>query len=119
MCPRRPDLDDIRNLIGREQWAALQAKSNARGALAILANWALIATAFALAIVWPNPMGVLASMIVLGGRHLGLGILMHDSAHRSLLASPTANEWAGQCLCAAPIFADLSVYRSYHMTHHR
>jgi fatty acid desaturase len=34
------------------------------------------------------------------------------------MKSPALNEWIGQWLCAAPIFADLPIYRRYHMTHH-
>lgn len=43
---------------------------------------------------------------------------MHECAHRSFLPSRRANEWVGTWLLAAPIYADLAVYRSYHMTHH-
>jgi fatty acid desaturase len=112
-------MEDARNLIGRDALAALQRKSDLRGAWAVLFNWALVAIGFALAILWPNPLGVIAALIVLGGRQLGLGILMHDAAHRSLFANAKANDWVGQWLCAAPMFADLNVYRRYHMTHHR
>ncbi|MBV8603459.1 MAG: fatty acid desaturase family protein [Pelomonas sp.] len=112
-------MDDIRNLIPREQLLALQRKSDAHGAWALAANWGLIALGFALPVAWPHPLAVLAGLVILGGRILGLGILMHDAAHRSLFASARANELAGQWLCAAPIFADLNVYRRYHMTHHR
>ncbi|MBV8603769.1 MAG: fatty acid desaturase family protein [Pelomonas sp.] len=112
-------MDDIRHLIPSEQRLALSRKSDARGAWALAVNWALIAFGFALPVLWPHPLGVLAGLVILGGRILGLGILMHDAAHRSLFASARANGFAGQWLCAAPIAADLLVYRRYHMTHHR
>jgi len=112
-------MDDLRDLLTGEQWAALRRKSAARGAWALAVNWALVAVGFALGIAWPNPFGVLAVMVVLGGRQLGLGILMHDCAHRGLLPSAAANDRVGQWLCAAPVFADLDVHRRYHMTHHR
>jgi fatty acid desaturase len=112
-------MKDLRNLLSREQWDTLQRKSALRAAWALCVNWGLVVTAFAIAIAWPSALGVLVAMVVLGGRQLGLGILMHDCAHRGLLPSSKANDWVGQWLCAAPVFADLDIYRRYHMTHHR
>jgi len=110
---------DVRPLLGASQWESLQRRSAARAAWALAVNWGLVAAAFALAIAWPTPAGVLVALVVIGGRQLGLGILMHDCAHRALFPSPAANDRIGQWLCAAPVFADLAVYRRYHMTHHR
>jgi fatty acid desaturase len=112
-------MSDLRELLGREQWDALQRRSAARGAWALAVNWGLVAAGFAIAIAWPGVPGALAALVVLGGRQLGLGILMHDCAHRGLMPSARANDLVGQWLCAAPVFADLDVYRRYHMTHHR
>ena len=111
-------MKNLRDVLSREQWDALQRRSSPRAAWALCVNWGLVAAAFALAIAWPDVLGVLAAIVVLGGRQLGLGILMHDCAHRALLPSTKANDWVGQWLCAAPVFADLDVYRRYHMTHH-
>jgi fatty acid desaturase len=112
-------MNDVRPLLGREQWAALNARSTWRALWALGVNWGLVVAGFAIAIARPDPLGVLAAMILIGGRQLGLGILMHDCAHRALFPSAAANDRAGQWLCAAPVFADLDVYRRYHMTHHR
>lgn len=112
-------MKELRHLLSREQWEALQRRSTARAVWALVVNWGLVVGAFALAIAWPNALGLLAAVVVLGGRQLGLGILMHDCAHRGLLPSEAGNDWVGQWLCAAPVFADLDVYRRYHMTHHR
>ena len=112
-------MKELRHLLTREQWDDLQSRSTWRAAWALVVNWGLVCAAFAIAMTWPNALGLLLAMIVLGGRQLGLGILMHDCAHRGLLPSAKANDWVGQWLCAAPVFADLDVYRRYHMTHHR
>ena len=112
-------MKELRHILSPEQWDILQRKSALRAAWALCVNWGLVGFAFALAIAWPNAWVVLAAIVVLGGRQLGLGILMHDCAHRGFLPSPRANDWVGQWLCAAPMFADLDVYRRYHMTHHR
>jgi fatty acid desaturase len=110
---------DVRSLLDATQWDALQRKSTLRALWALALNWGLVAAAFALAIAWPTPAGVIVALVVIGGRQLGLGILMHDCAHRALFPTPLANDRVGRWLCAAPVFADLEIYRRYHMTHHR
>lgn len=112
-------MHELSHLLTASQWTDLRRRSSWRGSWALAFNWGVIALAFALAIAWPTLPGIALAMIVLGGRQLGLGILMHDCAHRSLMASAEANEEVGQWLCAAPVFADLAVYRRYHMVHHR
>jgi len=109
----------LSHLLTPAQWTILRQRSSRHGAWALTFNWGVIVLAFALAIAWPTVPGVVLAMLLLGGRQLGLGILMHDCAHRSLMASEEANEVVGDWLCAAPVFADLAVYRRYHMTHHR
>jgi fatty acid desaturase len=110
--------DELRALLPRDELQQLQRRSNARGLWMLACNWALVAAAFALVGCWPGVLSVLVALLLLGGRQLGLGILMHECAHRSLFASARLNEALGQWLCAAPMGADLTVYRAYHMTHH-
>jgi fatty acid desaturase len=102
----------------RDELRPFLAKSNVAGLRLLAFDWALIAACFLLVMWHASVLTVAVAMLVLGGRQLGLGILMHDAAHRSLMKSPALNEWIGQWLCAAPIFADLPIYRRYHMTHH-
>jgi fatty acid desaturase len=102
----------------RDELRPFLAKSNVAGLRLLAFNWGLIAACFLLVMWHASVLTVAIAMLVLGGRQLGLGILMHDAAHRSLMKSPALNEWIGQWLCAAPIFADLPLYRRYHMTHH-
>jgi fatty acid desaturase len=111
-------MDDIRQHLSQEQFHAVQQKSNAQAAAMLLGNWGLIIASFGLVIAFPTMWAYAIAAIVLGGRHLGLGIMMHECAHRALTPSRAANEWIGQWLCAAPVFADMEVYRAYHMTHH-
>jgi len=111
-------MNEVRKLLDRDELQALQRKSNWKAAWMLLVNWSLIAASFTLVIAWPGVATVVLAMLVLAGRQLGLGILMHECAHRSFTPSRALNDWIGQWLCAAPVFADLSIYRSYHMTHH-
>jgi fatty acid desaturase len=111
-------MQDTRHILPREQLQLLQRKSLWRAGRMLAVNWGLIVASFALVAWQPGVPAVLAAMLVLGGRQLGLGILMHECAHRSLFPTHKMNDAAGRWLCAAPMFVDLEVYRSYHMTHH-
>jgi len=92
--------------------------SSARGWRSIAVNWGLVAAAFALVAIWPNPLTVVVALFVIGARQLGCAILMHDAAHRTLLADRRWNDWAGSWLCAYPVWTDLHAYRPYHLQHH-
>ncbi|GAC1623099.1 MAG: fatty acid desaturase family protein [Nevskia sp.] len=100
----------------REQ---LRERSNWRGALAVARDWGLLVLAFAISFAWPNPLAFLVTTLLLCGVHVGLVILMHEAAHRSLFANARLNDGVGQYLCALPNFNHMPMYRSYHMAHHR
>jgi fatty acid desaturase len=103
----------------REQLRPFLARSVLAGWRMLAFNWGMIAACFGLVMWRANPLTVAAALIVLGGRQLGLGILMHETAHRSLFKTAALNEWLGQWLCAAPMFVELRIYRQYHFTHHQ
>jgi fatty acid desaturase len=84
----------------------------------VAANWGLTFAAMAAVAVWPNPLTLVAALIVIGTRQLGCAVLMHEAAHRSLFSSRAVNDWVGQWLCAYPIWSDLRAYRPYHLQHH-
>jgi fatty acid desaturase len=102
--------DEIKRLSQRSDWM---------GAYLVLHAWALIAAAMALVVWLPNPLTFLVAVMVIGGRQLGLAILMHDAAHGLLFRTRRLNEFAGQWLCAFPVGTDLQLYRPYHLKHHR
>jgi fatty acid desaturase len=101
------------------QIGELRGKSNAVGALLVLHAWTLIFGSMALFVWWPNPFTFLLAVMVIGGRQLGLAILMHDAAHGLLFANRRLNDWVGAWLCAFPVFTSLALYRPYHLKHHR
>ncbi|MCK8455178.1 fatty acid desaturase family protein [Sphingomonas faeni] len=94
-------------------------RSNLRAWWAFAVNWGLIAGAFAVAIIWPNPLTILAAIPVIAARQLGLGILVHDCAHNALFTDRRTNEVVGQWLAGTPINLSLQDYRTYHLAHHR
>lgn len=106
-------------LLTRDEIAQLRRRSNLVGAGLVLHAWALILGAMAVFALWPNPLTFIVALMVIGGRQLGIAILMHDAAHGLLFADRRLNDWVGQWLCAYPVGTDLALYRPYHLTHHR
>jgi fatty acid desaturase len=101
--------DEIQELLSVESW---------HGWFSIATNWTIIAATFAMVAVWPNPLTVVAALFLLGARQLGLAVMMHEAAHRSLLRDKNWNDWAGSWLCAYPVWSDVFAYRHYHLQHH-
>lgn len=100
-----------------DAWAPFQEKSRAVGPWLVLHCWGVIALAMAAGIVWPILIPLCIAII--GTRQLGLAILMHEAAHGGLSSNRSVNDWLGQWLCAVPVGADLTVYRPYHLSHHK
>jgi fatty acid desaturase len=71
---------------------------------------------------WPHTptlaLPIVLALVLIGARQLGFAVLMHEASHRSLFGSRAVNDWAGQWLCAFPIWSDTLVYRAYHLQHH-
>jgi fatty acid desaturase len=109
----------ITDYLSREELVALNRRSDLRAWWAFAVNWGLIAGAFALVIGWPNPLSVVVAVLVIAGRQLGLGILVHDCAHHALFSGTRMNEAVGQWLAGWPMNISLAAYRRYHLAHHR
>ncbi|HEX5065024.1 MAG TPA: fatty acid desaturase family protein [Myxococcota bacterium] len=109
---------DWRAALTREEIAPLLVQSDLRSWISIGVDWALVFSAFALVAAWPNPLTVVFALFVIGARQLGLAVLMHEAAHRTLLRDRRLNDWAGNWLCAYPVWSDIAPYRPYHLQHH-
>jgi fatty acid desaturase len=101
--------EELRDLIRVRSW---------RGWLSIALDWAIIAAAFALVALRPNPLTLVLALFLIGGRQLGLAVLMHEAAHGTLLRNRRWNDLAATWLCAYPVWSDLYIYRPYHLKHH-
>ena len=97
---------------------ALCRRSDLQAWYALVVNWGIISSAFALVAFWPNPLTIMLALILLGGRHLGLGVLMHECGHGTLFRSKVLNQWVGKWLCAGPVFYRIEDYMSNHLKHH-
>ena len=104
-----------------EEWAPLAARSSWKGLALVAHCWAVIGLTWA-AVIWsPHVLGVfwpvtiIPAAMIIGGRQLGLGILMHDAAHGCLHANLKVNDWVAEWLCAEGV----ERYRKYHLQHHK
>lgn len=93
-------------------------RSDLLGWCAVAVTWGIIAFAFAIVALWPNPLTILLALALLGGRHLGLGVLMHECGHGTLFKTKKLNRLVGTWLCAAPVNYRLDDYMSNHLSHH-
>ncbi len=101
-----------------EEWAVLTARSPWRGLWLVAHAWGSILLAI-IAAVWINhPIAWIIAIFFIGGRQLGLAILMHEAAHGHLHPDRKLNNFLGEWLCAAPVGTDLQAYRAYHLKHH-
>jgi fatty acid desaturase len=103
----------------RQDMADVRARSDWKGLVCVAHAWVVIGLMMALYALWPNPLTFVLAVIVIGGRQLGLAILMHDAAHGVLMRTKGLNEWVGRWLLAYPVLGDMISYRHYHLEHHR
>jgi fatty acid desaturase len=102
----------------RDEIRELLAFDDRRGWASVITNWALIFASMAMVAVWTNPLTIVIALFVIGGRQLGMSILMHEAAHRTLFSNRAVNDFVGNWLSAYPVWADLAPYRPYHLRHH-
>jgi len=79
--------------------------------------WAMYAAlaVFALEAPW---YGRLPAWFLMGWLLLGNGAIVHETIHRHLFRSATANRWVG-AVAGATVLMPWGVYRPYHLAHHR
>ena len=65
----------IRELLSREEMAALTRKSDLRGAWAILQVWLVVGACFTLLAWYPNPVTFVLAVVVLGGQQLACAVV--------------------------------------------
>jgi fatty acid desaturase len=98
--------------------AALRKRSDILGALWVAGAWGLIFAAMGMFALWPNPLTFLIAVMIIGGRQLGLAVLMHDAAHGILTESRDLNNFLGRWMCGHPLGVSMDAYRAYHLKHH-
>jgi fatty acid desaturase len=104
--------------LSKEEFNQLKASSNTEAATMFLHNWLIIGLCF---LILGNTQSVLLMIItlfVLAGRQLGIGILMHECAHRAFFKQKKLNDFMGHWFGGLPLLVPIHFYRPYHLTHH-
>ncbi len=109
----------IADYLGKDDIVHFTSKSDLRAWGLVLWNWGSIFAVFALMGLYPNLFTILLGLVLLGGRQLGLSVLMHEAGHRTLYNTAKLNDVVGQWLCALPVMNDLFSYAKGHLAHHK
>ena len=110
--------DDFRKALPKEIVQRLTRRSAWRATAAIAEDIAVIAAAVAFALwLWPNPLAILASVVLIGTRQHALFIIAHEAAHNLLYERRWLNDAAGRA-CATVQGLSMCSYRVIHRMHH-
>jgi len=108
----------LREVLAPEERKALLRINPLASAWMVASNWVLVLAAMALVAWAPNPLTIVVALFVIGARQLGMAIVMHEAAHRTLFRNRRLNDWVGNWLAAYPVWAEVGPYRTYHLLHH-
>jgi len=84
----------------------------------VISNWVGVFGAMALVAWAPNAFTIVLALFFIGARQLGMAVVMHEAAHRTLFANRKLNDWVGNWLASYPVWTDPGPYRTYHLKHH-
>lgn len=110
---------NLKEVLTEEERALLLARNNWRGAWLVVVNYAITLALFAMMAIWPNPLTIIAALILFGGRQLGFGVLVHECGHGTLFTSRALNNFVGTWIAAPPVFNNMHSYARGHLNHHR
>lgn len=112
------NIPDASLYLSEEEQKELLTRRDLRGLWEVLKSWGIIVITFTVVFQWPNVFTVIIALFVLGGRQLGISVLMHDSSHKSLFRSSGLNDFFGKWFGGYPLWTDMLRYRPYHVRHH-
>ena len=101
---------DRMTYLSAEEIKELKRASNAKAFVSFIFNWLLIASAFSLVAIEPNVVTVILALFILGGRQLGLGILLHECSHRSYFSTPRLNDFFGHWFAGLAVLTPMRTF---------
>lgn len=115
----------VTDFLNKSELQYFVARSDWRGLWGVFYVWAGIAltlTAMAWAVehlnTWQASLAVIAGIVILAGRHLGLVALMHDASHGTLFKTSWLNDVLTNWVAAKIVWNDVLKFRAHHMVHH-
>ena len=109
----------IRELLTAEELARVTSKDDLRAASIVLFDWAMVIGLFVLAAAFPNPVTILFAVLLLGGRQMAFGVLVHETGHKSFFTSQSVNDFVATWLSGYWVFSDKDAYMKGHLVHHK
>jgi fatty acid desaturase len=110
--------DDFRKALPREAVLRLTRRSPWRSSAALLHDVGVIAASVAAALyAWPDPLVILAAVLLIGTRQHALFVIAHDAAHYLLYERRWLNDLVGRA-CAMVQGLSMCTYRVIHRLHH-
>lgn len=110
---------NIKDYLDRDETRYFTERNDSKAWRLLLSNWLSIILIFWVAYQWTNPVTIVLAIILLGGRQLGLAVVLHECGHRTFFTSTAINEFVGQWFASAPIFNDLNTFAAGHRIHHK
>ncbi len=107
------------DIVNTDESHRLRQRSDLWGYWLLAHCWGVIILSGALYAFTPNAFTLLVAVTIIGGRQLGLAILMHEGSHGMLFKTRTLNERMTQWFTAWPMLLNIHAYRVRHMAHHR
>lgn len=109
----------IKEILRPEEMQKTLQRNDLRAWWQVFCQWGLVVTIFVVVANWTNPLTVILGTILLGGRHLGFGVLVHECGHRILFKTSSLNLFVGRWLMSPLIFNNLDAYAKGHLQHHQ
>lgn len=109
----------LSDVLTKEEMKPFMERSDARAWWMVFVNALIFAGAFALPALWFNPLTVVASLLILGGRQLGLAIFYHDCSHGVFFRTRWLNDVIGHWVAGGLLNTSMYAYRAYHLKHHQ
>jgi fatty acid desaturase len=110
--------DDYRQALPKDLVRELTRRKPWRATAAIAHDVAVLAAAIGAALwFWPNPLVIVAAVVIVGTRQHALFVIAHEAAHYLLFENRRLNDLAGRA-CAMLQGLSMCTYRVIHRLHH-
>ncbi|MFT5577795.1 MAG: fatty acid desaturase [Paraglaciecola psychrophila] len=109
----------LRGLLSEQEFGAITANDDWAAASIVAFDWLVIAITFVVVGLVPNVLTIVLAIFVLGARQLGLGIIVHETGHRTLFSAAPVNDFVGNWLAGYWVFSNKKTYMQVHLKHHK
>ncbi len=109
----------MKDFLTPDEYQSVLARSDLNAWWLVACQFAGFAAIFAIVAQMTNPLTLLIGTILLGGRQLGFGVLVHECGHRTFFRTTWLNLFVGRWLMSPLTFNNVDAYMRGHLQHHR